>query len=633
MSAVAEPPSELETAAPPLPGRRLAGSLEGRPPKATVGEMFRKTIAAHGPKEAMRWKADKVWHSLTYAEVDERVRSLALGLMELGVTYGERVALLSENRPEWAFVDLADLTIGAINCPMYSTLPPPQVEYIVNDCGARVVVVSEKKQLAKITEIRANLPKVEHVIVMDPPAELPEGVLSLADVMARGAAVADGAKKLEERTNGVKPEDLASIIYTSGTTGPPKGAVLTHDNFMSNCQSASKLFGITSEDIFLSFLPLSHVFERVAGHYFPLLAGSTVAYAESVFTVQNNIGEVRPTVMASVPRLYEAMHSKILDGIEKQPEKKRKFAEWALKVGWDFYSKRIRGEAPGLLTSLLFTLAESKVLWPIREKVTGGRLRGFISGGAPLPVGTAKFLTSVGIRMFEGYGLTETSPVICLNLPSRSKLGTVGPPIPGVEVKIADDGEICSRGPHIMVGYYNLPEQTAEAIDAEGWFHTGDIGELDEEGYLKITDRKKDLLVLANGKKVAPQNIESTLKGSPYISAAVLFGDRQPQVVALIVPDFAHLKTWAREHEVETREPEELAKLPAVHKLIKKEIDRLTTDLADFEKVRRFAILTQEFSQERDELTPTLKIKRRIVAQNYAEEIQKLYMGRGASEG
>jgi long-chain acyl-CoA synthetase len=594
--------------------------------------MFRGTVAQHGGKEAMRWKADKTWHSLTYAEVDEKVRRLSLGLMELGVTYGDRIALLSENRPEWAFVDLADLSIGAINCPMYSTLPPPQVEYIVNDCGARVVVVSEKKQLAKITEIRANLSKVEQVIVMDPPAELPEGVISLADVMAKGAAVEEGAKKLEERTKGVKPDDLASIIYTSGTTGPPKGAVLTHDNFMSNCQSASKLFGITSEDLFLSFLPLSHVFERVAGHYFPLLAGATIAYAESVFTVQNNIGEVRPTVMASVPRLYEAMHSKILDGIAKQPDNKRKFAEWALKVGWDFYSKRIRGEAPGLLTSLLFTIAESKVLWPIREKVTGGRLRGFISGGAPLPVGTAKFLTSVGIRMFEGYGLTETSPVICLNLPSRTKLGTVGPPIPGVEVKIADDGEICSRGPHIMVGYYNLPKETSEAIDDDGWFHTGDIGELDDEGYLKITDRKKDLLVLANGKKVAPQNIESVLKGSPYISAAVLFGDRQPQVVALIVPDFSHLKQWARENNLEAREPQDLAVLPETRKLLKKEIERLTPHLADFEKVRRFAVLAQEFSLERDELTPTLKIKRRIVAQNYADEIQKLYMGRGVSE-
>jgi long-chain acyl-CoA synthetase len=454
-------------------------------------------------------------------------------------------------------------------------------------------------------------------------------VLTLEQVSARGAARPDGVAEWTRRADAVRPSDLCSIIYTSGTTGNPKGAVLTHDNFMSNAQSAAPIFQLKESDTFLSFLPLSHVFERLAGHYFPLLMGATIAYAESIFTVQTNMTEVKPTVMASVPRLYETLESRIRDGIAKQPEGKRKFVEWAVKVGWEYNSQRIQGKSAGLLTTLQHLLAEKKVLAPLRERITGGQMRFFISGGAPLPVTTGEFLTSLGMNIIEGYGLTETSPVICFNRPNQVRLGTVGVCIPSVEVGIAEDGEILSRGPHIMQGYYNLSEATAEAIDPEGWFHTGDIGELDEDGYLRITGRKKDILVLANGKKVAPQNIEAALKGSDYIANVVLFGDRQPQVVALVVPEFDHLRSWARKQNIETKEPEELVKLPEVRKLLRSEIDRLTGDLADFEKVRRFAILARDFSQDRNEVTPTLKIRRMVVAENYASEIQTMYGGRG----
>jgi len=340
---------------------------------------------------------------------------------------------------------------------------------------------------------------------------------------------------------------------------------------------------------------------------------------------------VRPTVMASVPRLYESIHSRLLDGIAKRQDKERKMAEWALRVGGEYYRKRVEGKSAGPLIGLQHLVANRLVLEKLRAKVTGGRLRFFISGGAPLPLQTAEFITSMGLHILEGYGLTETSPVICVNRPAKTKIGTVGPPIPGVEVKIAADGEILSRGPHIMLGYYNKPDDTAQAIDADGWFHTGDIGKLDEDGYLKITDRKKDIIVLANGKNVAPQPIEAKLKASQYIGSVVLLGDREPQVVALVVPDMDHLKQWARKQGLDVKDEAALLKDAKVKKLYRDEIETNSKDLADFEKVRRFTLLAQEFTQERGELTPTLKIKRQVVKKNYASEIQAMYGGK--SEG
>ncbi len=620
------------TADPPAARRKMpsAGDLSLRQPPLAIPVMFRRTAQAYPQKTALRHKTESGWSTITYAEFAQRVRNLALGLMDLGVAHGARVALISENRPEWAVADLAILSIGAVNVPLYTTLTPAQVRYIVRDSESVVLIVSGKKQLEKALKIRAELPALRHLVVIDAPEDLPEDVLTLEAVERRGAELPDGDAELTRRSEAVHPDDLASIIYTSGTTGDPKGAMLTHDNFMSNAQSAAPLFQVQENDLFLSFLPLSHVFERLAGHYFPLLVGATIAYAESVFTVQSNMVEMQPTIMASVPRLYEALESRIRDGIAKQPDGKRRMAEWALKVGWGYHSKRVRGETPGLISSLLYPLADRLVLAQLRQRITGGRLRYFISGGAPLPVTTAEYLTSMGLHLIEGYGLTETSPVICANLPKRTKLGTVGPPIPGVEVAIAEDGEILSRGPHIMRGYFGMPDATAQAINADGWFHTGDIGELDSEGYLKITGRKKDIIVLANGKNVAPQPIEAMVKASPYVANIVLFGDRQQQIVALVVPDLDHLRSWARKQDIPVKELEELVKLPQVKKLFKSEIDRLTEEVADFEKIRRFTLLTRDFSQERDEITPTLKIKRRVVAEHYAGEIAAMYGGKSA---
>ncbi len=604
---------------------RQIGDASLRPAPLTVPQMFRHSVQGAGPRTAILFKENGSYQPITYTEMNERVRALAAALIALGLEHGDRVGLLSENRPEWAITDIALLTIGTVNVPLYSTLPPAQIEYILANSEARAVFVSSQKQLEKVIAIREQVPLIRHVILMDPTASLPEGVLSFTALIEQGRAMPEGDSSVQARAEQVKPEDLASIIYTSGTTGNPKGAMLSHDNFMSNAQAAAPMVTIHPSDVFLSFLPLSHVFERMAGHYFPLLVGATIAYAESVFTVQTNMGETHPTIMASVPRLYESIHSRLADGIQRRPSRERKMAEWAVGVGTRYHAPRWGGPPPGLMTRLLYPIADRLVLSKMREKATGGRLRFFISGGAPLPTETGRYLTAIGLNILEGYGLTETSPVISLNPPTGIRIGTVGVTVPGVEVRIADDGEILSRGPHIMRGYFNMPEATEQAINADGWFHTGDIGIIDGSGYLHITDRKKDILVLANGKNVAPQPIENTLKASPYVSAAVLFGDRQPQVVALIVPDLDHLKRWAREQGFETKDVPALLKRPEVIKLYKQEIERLSGELADFERIKRFALLTREFSAEQGELTPTLKIKRKAVAANFSAELDQLY--------
>ena len=607
-------------------GPRRAGSLSTRPPELTIPAMFFHTAHHFQDKVALLYKEGGNWLPITYHEFEEQVTHLALSLIQLGVSHGDRVALISENRPEWAIVDLAVVSIGAVNTPLYTTLPPVQAEYIIADSQASVVIVSNDKQLAKVMEVRERLPLVKHIVVVDPPAELPAGVTLFSDLLMLGAG--HPFAELDARRSAVKPSDLASIIYTSGTTGAPKGAMLTHDNFMSNAQAAAEACRISSTDLFLSFLPLSHSFERIAGHYFPLLMGATIAYAESIFTVQGNMVEIKPTIMASVPRLYESMESRIKDQLARRSEAERKKAEKAFEIGWEYHSQRITGEKPGLFTQLKYWVVDEVALKSMRARITGGQLRYFISGGAPLPVETAKFLTSLGLNILEGYGLTETSPVICVNTPQKRKLGTVGPPIPGVEVRIADDGEILSRGPHIMQGYFNLPDATAQAINADGWFHTGDIGVLDDEGYLKITDRKKDIIVLANGKNVAPQQIEALMKSSSFIGSIVLFGDRQPNLVALIVPDFEHLKSWARQNGLSGKEPDELVREHRVKRFYKEELERLSSSLADFERIRKFALLTRDFSIERGELTPTLKIKRKVVAENFSEELDGLLGGK-----
>jgi long-chain acyl-CoA synthetase len=580
------------------------------------------SAADRGDAPAIWRRLEGRYQSISYRELTERIRTLAAGLVALGFASGDRLALLSENRMEWALVDLACLCLGGTTVGMFASLPPGQLEYIVQDSSAGILVLSDSKQLAKILAIRDRLPALRTIVIFDPLSEspVPEGVLSLDQLIERGQTGQLTPEELEARRRAVRPEDPAAIIYTSGTTGEPKGAILTHANFTCNALAVLRRIPINASDRFLSFLPLPHVFERLVGLYLPLAAGCEIAYAESLFTVQRDMAEAQPTVMASVPRLYESMAGRIADAGARLPPRRKRLFDWALRVGHVVGMRRTQHQPVGPLLALEYALADRMVLSKIRER-TGGRMRFFVSGGAPLMRETAEFFAALGLTILEGYGLTETSPVITFNPPEAIRFGTVGLPVDGIEVKLGADGEILCRGHNVMQGYYNKPEATHEAIDPDGWFHTGDIGVLDREGYLTITDRKKEILVLSNGKNVAPAPIEARLKTSPYIIQAVLLGDRQNTVSALIVPDFERLRQWTKEQGIAAEASADLVAEPRVRKLIKTEIDRLCRDLADFEKVRRFALLDRDFTTDSGELTPTLKLKRRVIHEKYASVI------------
>ena len=591
--------------------------------RITINQMVQNTIGQHGSETALSHKVDKVYQDISYATLAERIKNFSLGLTELGLQKGDRVALLSENRPEWAITDLAILAGGGVTVPMFSTLTSAQVEYIVRDSGAKILCVSSERQLQKIKDWDTNVPtNLQHIVIFD---ELQDDSMHTFDQACElGQGVEDGDQIYQQASEAVTPDDLASIIYTSGTTGDPKGAMLTHSNFMSNVQAATGVVTIGTDDIFLSFLPLSHVFERMGGHYLPLSSGATIAYAESPFTIRQNMQEVRPTIMMSVPRVYEAMHERILNSVKEGSPTKQKIFHWSVGVGSKVSQAIQQKKNPSLGLSLKASIA-NKLVFEKLKAVTGGRLRFFVSGGAPLSKAIAEFFHAAGILILEGYGLTETSPVICVNRPDQWKFGTVGPMIPGIEMKIAEDGEILSRGPHIMQGYFNKPSDTAEAIDADGWFYTGDIGEIDEEGFLTITDRKKNLLILSNGKNVAPQPIENQLKQSPYISEIMLLGDQRRTITALIVPNYDAIKEFAAEQQLEAEDIPALLQTQEIQRLIRGEINQYSGDFADFERVRMFTLMEKEFSEESGEMTPTLKLKRSVIMENHKAAIDQMY--------
>jgi len=591
----------------------------------TVNEMFQGSVAQFADLPALARKRQGQYQPTTYRELAVQVRQFASGLAAIGVVAADRIALISENRPEWVIADLGMLALGAVNVPMFPTVPAAQVEYIVGDSGARVLIVSDGKQLGKGLAVRRSLPGLT-LVAMDAPSEPENGVMGFQEAMSRGAASLLDDADYEARWRNVQPDDLASIVYTSGTTGDPKGVMLTHRNLAANTESCHDAMRFEPGDVFLSFLPLNHCLERVGGYYLPLRSGCQIAYAESLHRLRENIRETRPTCMVLVPRVCEAFHGAILERVAKGPPVQRRLVGWALAVGRRRI-ERLRQRRPvGLVVGAQWGLADALVLRRLREAAGFDRLRAFISGGAPLGLETALFFHSAGMPILEGYGLTESSPVITFSRPGRWKLGTVGQPLRGVEVRIGENGEICCRGPNVTKGYYRKPEATAEAIDQEGWLHTGDIGDLDRDGFLRITDRLKDLLVLTNGKKVAPQPIESTLQASPYVAQVVLVGDRQATVGALIVPAFDRVREWATQQGINLPDDHRgIAENPEVERLIRGEIDRLSGDLADFERIHGFTLLDHEFTLESGELTPTLKVKRRVVVERHAEALARLY--------
>jgi long-chain acyl-CoA synthetase len=563
-------------------------------------------------------------------EVFENVRDLSLGFSALGMAAGDRIALLSESRPEWIAADLAVLAAGAVTVPIYPTIMPAQVRYILEDSGARIAIVSTKLQLEKLQEVRHQLPALEAIVVMEAGAASAAGPSAIAfeAVAERGHARMTSqwgaGREFRETARAVKPEQLATIIYTSGTTGEPKGVMLTHANLAANLHAGAKALEVHHDDVALSFLPLSHAFERMVAYVY-LLCGVTVVFAESFETIGRDILTVKPTVLTGVPRVYEKLQSRIMDKGQAGSWLKTSLFRWAIDTGNRRARAILQGHQPGPLTSMQNSLADRLVFDKIREGL-GGRIRYLVSGSAPLAASVVEFFYGIGLPVIEGYGLTETAPILTVNPAEAPRAGTVGKAVEGVELRIAADGEILARGPNVMAGYYKKAQATTDVLK-DGWFHTGDIGAIDAHGYLTITDRKKDVLVTSGGKKIAPQPIEAVLKRSPIISEAVVLGDRRKYAAALIVPDFKALDRRLQDlgrppHQGSRQELLARSDVLAVYQEI---VDALNRDLSQFERIKRIALLANEFSIESGELTPTLKVKRKVVEERYRGEIEKLY--------
>jgi long-chain acyl-CoA synthetase len=592
----------------------------------TLTDLFFSSIDRYTDRRpaALRAKVAGTWQAITHADLARRVIAVTAGLRELGIQQGDRVSILSETRPEWAIADYACLCAQAADVPIYPTLTARTTEYILEDSGAVAVFCATAEQVAKIYEVKSRLPALRHIIVFEPSARR-EGAITLEELEARGTTAAAKYPHIREDALKVTPDTLATLIYTSGTTGDPKGVMLTHNNLWSNVQGGLQALPLSAEDECLAMLPLSHVYERMVD-YTLLAAGVIINYAESFDKVAQNLQEVRPTIVLSVPRLYEKVYARVLENALSGSSIKRKIFFWAKRVGEEWATRQLAQQpVPGWL-GFRHRIADRLVFAKLRGR-TGGRIRYFISGSAPLSPEIARFFFSAGLPVLEGYGLTETSPVLTLNPWQRPRIGTVGVALPDVRLTIAPDGEILAKGPNIMQGYYNKPEATREAIDAEGWFHTGDIGELDPDGYLKITDRKKDLIKTAGGKFIAPQPIENRVKLNKFVANAVLLGDRRKFSIILIVPDFEALEPWAKASGLSYASRRELLALPAVREKMDAEVGGMMTDLARFERPKKVVLLENDFTIESGELTPTLKVKRRVVFQRYRDQLDQLYAG------
>jgi long-chain acyl-CoA synthetase len=589
-------------------------------PPGTLVDLFFGAVDRHNLEAAQMYRTSDGWKNISHKQLLADVHALADGMAALGIQRGDRVGLLSENRPEWALADYAMLCAGILNVPLYPTLPANQMAFIMNDAGVRAVFVSNAELLEKIREARKTVTTLEHIIILDDIAAAGPGERSLTSVLdlGRSPTARTDDKAFRERATSVGPDDVATIIYTSGTTGHPKGVMLTHNNIHSNVAAQDWMKAKPGEPfVTVSFLPLSHVFQRMVD-YVLFHLGCTIAYS----TIENavpSLGEVRPTIAVAVPRVYEKLYAAILSATGV----KRKLVLWARQVALEWADVVLAGGKPDAALKVKHALADKLVFSKVRARI-GGRLKFFVSGGAPLSVPIAKFLHGAGILILEGYGLTETSPVIAVNTTEAMRLGTVGRPIAGTEVSIAADGEILARGPQIMKGYYKNEEATREVIDADGWFHTGDIGTIDADGFLAITDRKKDLIVTAGGKNIAPAPIQNAAKQSRFVADAVMIGDKRPYPILLVVPDFPILEAWAAEQHI-TKPREELVKDASVLAKIEEEVMRRLEGLARYEMPKKILVLPREFDIAAGEITPKLSVRRHVVEKSFKEGIEGLY--------
>jgi long-chain acyl-CoA synthetase len=595
-------------------------------PISTLNDLFCRVAAAANPR-AVIWQDEfGQWQTVSSDQIYQRVRALAQALLGWGAKKGDRIALIGENRWEWAVTDFATLAIGAVNVPIYPTLTGEHIAELVRDAGCRIAVVSTRQQFDKLNAVRSQT-GLERILIMDS-AALPAGAIAFSEVVA-GADERGNERDpvFDALTRAVEPKDVATLIYTSGTTGEPKGVVLTHGQIAANQNICAADFNFTSADSCISFLPLSHITAR-ALDYVMYLYGAQVAYCSKFDKLPQAMREIRPTVLVGVPRVYEKIRQEVERRAALSPVKKR-IINWAIGVGGKHIDTVYGGRKPdSLIWKLASKLAYSKV-----SEAFGGRVRIFVSGGAPLGIDTAKWFASVGIALWEGYGLTETSPVISLNTPLKHRMGATGMPLSNVELKFAEDGELLVRGPSVFSGYWQKPEANAECFDAEGWFCTGDIAHLDADGFLFITDRKKELLKTSGGKLVAPQPIENKLKNNPLIAQAALVGDRHKFISALLSPNFVALEDWAKHHGVETKSRAELVADSRVIALYSEIVRGVNGGLANFETLKRFRVVAEEWTQESGELTPSMKLKRRVLTERYAAVIAALYADEATSRG
>jgi long-chain acyl-CoA synthetase len=612
---------------------RVRETLEAK----NIIDLVHRTVERFPGREAMRWKASKKaraeagadeagWVSRSYREMWDWVTELSLGLRDLGIGPADTVCLVGRTRPEWVIGDLAALATGATTAPIYPQSEPGQAAFILNNVRARVVIVENAQQAAKIAGIRGEVPTLEHVITMDPSGKFPEGTLTYEDVAARAGTDPTARRLWREGWEGIGGDQIVTVIHTSGTTANPKGAMLTHANIMFNVQAVNQVVDLSENDTFLSWLPLSHIFERVAGEFLPFAIGATVAYAEPLIErLAQNMADVKPTIMAAVPRFYERVYGRVLSTVEGGSPTRQRIFHWAVGVGAQKYANHVAGKSNSPWQAVQLRLADALVFKKIRAR-TGGNIRYLVSGSAPLAREVGEFFYGMGMLILEGYGLTETSPFVSINRPHDFLFGTVGTPAPSTEVKIDDfTGEILVRGPQLMRGYLNNEEETAKAIDREGWFHTGDVGELDDIGRIRITDRLKNIIVLGNGKNVSPGPMEAALSTSKFIAQAVIMGDNQPYTGALIAPDLEELEKWAAANGLAEVPPEQLIERREVQKLMDAEVKRLLEPFAIYERPRRTALLPRPLTEEDGELTPTLKTKMRVVQQNWKDKIDYVF--------
>lgn len=592
----------------------------------TVPDLFRSKVKELGDRPCVAYKKGDAYHDITWNGMYTMIRRVASYLISIGIEKGDKVALFSDNRYEWWVIDQAVLAIGAIDVPIYATNSAAEAEYILRDSEAKVCFTGSEEHRDRVLQVMEGLPGLNQILIFDEPLRKVEGVRTLNEILME-AEKDMRDDEIDARIDAIDPEDLATYIYTSGTTGDPKGVMLSHHNFVSNVKQGTAAFEgyITPEDTLISFLPLSHSFERTVGYYLAAYNGAKVAFAESFQTILDDFKLVRPTIMISVPRLFEKIHAGIISQVNDAPATKKFIFNWSMKQA----KKNVPYECTGMerkgLLKFTYSVADSLVFSKLKVALGLDRLRFSISGGGPLSVSDGEFFIGMGLKVYEGYGLTETTPVTNVNRPELIKTGTVGPALKDTEIRISDEGEIQIKGPQVMKGYYKRPQDTAEVMTDDCWFKTGDIGMIDEDGYLAITGRIKDIIVTAGGKNISPQNIENSIKASPFVEQIAIIGDKRKYLSALVVPNIEELKKWAAKNGIETNSTDELLKNNQVNELIQKEIADNTTQFARVEQIRRFTLLEAEWSQETGELTPKQSVKRRVIESKYATHIDAMY--------